>query len=360
VNVLLAIAKQILTIVGQILGVVQALQGINTQAAVEHSPYTIETAAYSARDAVIHPVSGNPALYAKLLDVLSAIDVPNSVVVLPPTPPVGYGGGDPSETWNTIIPIVRLDGSWGSTDTARNNLVEQTAAAILPAQMGYRDSRSPSFALTGASPGIILEYVRVPQHGGTYTPPAEPDWTAWNGIDDLVTFLLAQSPGFYWDYYEPMDGNLTPTMAWAGISSGHGCSWRCVVETWMLPLVSGRLTGGGASLATPPVWPGLAAVTLGTPVALDTGLTITEPMDGVLVAITSVPGKHSGYTYDDIRSYVHIGALAFFSDNGDMESYQPLSFTAQVYRTRTMARAAGVKVMTPPDVVGTITPWVVT
>jgi hypothetical protein len=110
----------------------------------------------------------------------------------------------------------------------------------------------------------------------------------------------------------------------------------------------------------PPVWPGLGEVTLSTPVALAPGVTIEEAMDGVLVHITAVDPKQMYFTYDDVKAYRHIGALAFFSDEGDLEMWQTLGFVDAVYTPRSMQHAAGVKLMTPGGTEGTVTPWVIT
>jgi hypothetical protein len=107
----------------------------------------------------------------------------------------------------------------------------------------------------------------------------------------------------------------------------------------------------------PPIWPGLEAVTLGAEVALDRTLTITAPMDGVIVAITAVAPKQMFYTYDDVLAYRHVGALAFVSDRGDVENWQALGFQEAVYVPRMMAHASAVKLFTPGGTEGTIRPW---
>jgi hypothetical protein len=114
------------------------------------------------------------------------------------------------------------------------------------------------------------------------------------------------------------------------------------------------------ALVLPPLWPGLAAVTLGTPVSLDAGVTITETMDGVIVHITSAPTKQGYFTFDGTRAWRNIGALSFFDDNGQQERAQTMAFESGIYCPTTMGHAAGVKLRSSVDVVGTITPWVVT
>jgi hypothetical protein len=111
----------------------------------------------------------------------------------------------------------------------------------------------------------------------------------------------------------------------------------------------------------PPVWPGLDKVTLGTAVALAPGLTITEPMDGVLISITGTePSFTHWFTYDDLRAYRNVGALVFLTDDGQAENFQPIGFVSAVYCPRSIKRAGAVKVMTGHGLTGTVTPWTIT
>jgi len=112
-------------------------------------------------------------------------------------------------------------------------------------------------------------------------------------------------------------------------------------------------------IATPPVWPGLAKATLGTPVALATGVTIAEAMDGVIVNIASAPTKQGYFTFDDVRSWRNIGAVSFYSDTGAQEYPQGLGFESALYCPKVMVRAAGVKVRCASGVTGTVTPWTI-
>lgn len=110
----------------------------------------------------------------------------------------------------------------------------------------------------------------------------------------------------------------------------------------------------------PPVWPGIANVTLSTPVALAAGVTITEPMDGVLIALTSVPAGTGYYGFDGHLSYTHLGAVAFFTDDGQIETAQQFSFDGHILLTKGQVRAAGCYIRCKSNVVGTAIPWVIT
>lgn len=117
---------------------------------------------------------------------------------------------------------------------------------------------------------------------------------------------------------------------------------------------------GAVAPKVPPVWPGLSGVTLGPPVALSTGVTVTGPMDGVIVQLTSVPPDTEHYEFDTELSYVHIGALAFANDDDALEGFQPFSFGKHLLTPQRMVRASACYLRCALGVVGTVTPWTVT
>ena len=108
-----------------------------------------------------------------------------------------------------------------------------------------------------------------------------------------------------------------------------------------------------------PVWPGISAVTLGTPEAIAPMLTITTPCHGVIVTLTAEPSKSSFFSFDGVNSYRNLGALSFTSDDGQQEISQSLGFTTAVYTPKSMALAAGLKLRSVGGVAGTVTPWVI-
>ncbi len=164
-----------------------------------------------------------------------------------------------------------------------------------------------------------------------------------------MDFLTAQNAGWTW-YWDDPDS----TWAAATDPANEGVTWFCTMSNQQFQSL---IPGGGSSASGAPIWPGLDGVVFGSTVALAEGVTLTEPMAGVLIAITGVPSRMSGYTFDDVISYVRVGALAFFSDNGDEEDYQLLGFQNQVYCCRILSVAAGVKVRTTGGVTGTLTSW---
>lgn len=108
-----------------------------------------------------------------------------------------------------------------------------------------------------------------------------------------------------------------------------------------------------------PIWPGLASVTLGTPTALLDSMDIAGPMDGLIVAASGADAGTAHYTYHDVKAYRNVGALAFYTDRGDIEPFQTLGFEAAIYTPRTMARAGGAKLFTSRGLSGTVRTWTI-
>lgn len=321
--------------------------------AKETSQFEIRNAVLNIQAAVTNGTSGNAALGADIATLvaqlsatestlLTAIGTPQQAsvaVTLPASPPSGYGSTDPSDVaaavWSYAatddgIPTVsKLEAAGHLADNISNN-------SWLPAQF------APYFLFDGAwnQPLIGVAMSTTPQPLASAILPS----------DTRLSWLAREVPGIAW-----IDGYLGSDFVAGEDPSALGF--------WVLNLNSADFQAlkallypvGSNNLA--PVWPGLSLVTLGTPVALSPGLTITTPMHGVLVSISSVAGNKPFFAFDDVVSYLKIGALTFFSDDGQEEFPQSLGFTSAVYCCRSMARASGVKLRTDPAVTGTITPW---
>lgn len=109
----------------------------------------------------------------------------------------------------------------------------------------------------------------------------------------------------------------------------------------------------------PPVWPGLAHVTMGAPQDIQGSLVVAGPMHGVCVNITSTDPGTAFFDYDVTRCWRNVGALAFATDRGDHEAFQPLGFQSAVYVPKTMAEAGSCKLHLGRGPRGTITPWTI-
>ena len=119
-----------------------------------------------------------------------------------------------------------------------------------------------------------------------------------------------------------------------------------------------RVLGVPATPSTgAPVWPGLANVTLGEPVALVDGLVVDGPMDGVIVDVTTAPTRVGqrviGGQYFDYNS----GEMTFGTDDGYLEPWVYTGFRKAIFTPRTMQQAAHAYFRVLAGAAGTVTPW---
>jgi hypothetical protein len=262
-------------------------------------------------------------------------------VILPTVPPTGYGGADATSVWAYVVS--------GDSQSVGQRL---TAAGVMATfQSGASYATFPSMTMPGWS--IAGDWGNPVQSEPMSDPP--PSF-------DPGTILVTDSTVFDWltrVYYGlgwtmNVDGKAEfddPLINWKWLY------WMGPIEfaAWKAAIFGVAATAGN----TPPVWPGLAKVTLGTPVALTAALNVNVPMDGVLIALTATPPGKPVYTIGDQVATAHIGQVAFLDDNGEMEYPQNLSFAAQVYCPLAMAHSAGVKIRTVPGVSGSVTPWTI-
>ena len=263
-------------------------------------------------------------------------------VTLPSTPPAGYGVDDGS-----IAGAVWAYDVGGYTQAAGDLLLD---AGMMAISLSSVRARFPS----GKS-----KYFEI---GGTWYSTAGADTDRDYPMFPVANILSTDTLDVFLERESGFNG-------W--IACGDG-TWQVrqddpandfIIHTKITDAEFLVLRDGAALesvVAVPPVWPGLVNVTVGDPVDLARGNTITEAMDGVIIHITGAPTKQGYFTFDDLLSYRNIGALTFIDDNGDAEYPQGLGFTSAVYCPKSMKRAAGVKVRTAVDVVGTVTPWITT
>jgi hypothetical protein len=110
-------------------------------------------------------------------------------------------------------------------------------------------------------------------------------------------------------------------------------------------------------ILVPPVWPGAGAVTLGTPVGLLDQLVVDEVMDGVLVEVTTPPGKLGSYLVGGSTLDYGVGRITFETDDGDLEPWQYLGFRSAIYVPKTMEHASKARFQVLGGAEGTVTPW---
>jgi len=110
--------------------------------------------------------------------------------------------------------------------------------------------------------------------------------------------------------------------------------------------------GGGAQ------WPGLADVTLGTPVAITSAMRLEETCEGFIYNITGYSSAARTSTIGGKTSVQALGLAAFESDNGDVERFQTLSFTKGVIVPKSMLSASACVLQWRAGTTGTVTTWV--
>lgn len=169
---------------------------------------------------------------------------------------------------------------------------------------------------------------------------------------NIMDWLTDQYPSITW--HTLGDGTI-----WASFASGNALAYCTLTEgefEWLR-----MLAGGPPALGTPvvsPVWPGLAGVTLGTPVALaGSGITVTGPLDGILLALTTIPQPRPQYNFNGTISWGKMGGVAFESDNGDTEEQQLIGFESALYAPKSMKQASFCNLRYPSGTLGTATPW---
>lgn len=274
-----------------------------------------------------------------IISAISGLPQVGDPVVLPTVPPAGYGSPALSDisdaVWNN--PETNMPNTPGDTLLQVARSLNTTALFDMPLYVGiFRVSR-----IDWPTNGIYITSIEYP----TYDP------TDILSTDTLLSMLTRQNPG--WGV-----GNDWAPQSYVSLEPGSGgqAHYTTLIDEDDFALIkAGRFPSLNESL--PPVWPGSAGVVLGTPIAVDVGVTISTPMDGVLVDLTSVPARLSAYTFGTAVSYKALGGLAFVNDAGEIEPYQTLGFTSAIYTPKTMAHAAGVVFRSLFGVVGTITPW---
>lgn len=263
-------------------------------------------------------------------------------VTLPP-PPAGYGGLDAGGTGAAV---------WEYIDTYTSVSFGDQADYV------YRDLTVRDFTLDSRVAQMPY-FVANAIWGDAYftpppiVPPTTFDTSALSPSDTVYSILEASNPGTVWTL--SIDGEHYEQV----VGGGYGLVITCLVDAAQLAEMK-EGAGVAAMANVAPVWPGLAKVTLGTPVALSAAVNVNVPMDGCLIALTATPPGKPVYTIGDQVATAHIGQVAFLDDNGEMEYPQNLSFPAEVYCPLSMAHAAGVKIRTVPGVSGSVTPWTIT
>jgi hypothetical protein len=355
---MLPLIQRILAIVGEMLGIVQQVLGITQTAAQEHTKYAIETIASNGTNVLIHPTYGNSALKT-MLDTITSnqstiLTAINSIrtsqgggdtVILPTTPPAGYGGASSSSIASAVWAFQLL-----------NSLEElRTADSALTEILAVTDAnqRTSTYPVVGTSHFVIFTNRNYLYHWSTGITPPAPDYSDIRSTDTVLSWLTRTETT-----HSPWQADAGTGLCFTTDVPGSEYQYQlwCTLTTPELLMLGGFV--GPTPGRSAPVWPGIANVTLGTPVIIADGASSSEACDGVIVAITGVPTGQGAYTFDTQKSYVHLGQLAFIDDNGEYEDGQNFGFQAGIITPRRMAHAAGFVMRVKASVTGTVTPWV--
>jgi hypothetical protein len=248
------------------------------------------------------------------------------------------------------MPQIVLQPAWALAIAA-------THANMSAATRGYPLPDLPYFVTQGCHPGDVgFEWGNpVPEQRAIF-PPAI-NWTLWNGSDDIATFLNTQDIVGGWNLitvdtiptdYAGRDGNPV----FPGTTS-----FVCTIPSWMLPYVSGLAWRHITIPRLAPVWPGLDHVSFGDPVPLATGVTLTEPMHGVVLSMTTIPPEMEHSPFDETDSWYRTGQIVFENDDGACEDFQFFSFEKQILTPRRMQSASACHIRCALGIEGTVTSW---
>lgn len=326
-----------------ILGIVQRIEvalGLVVEGPTNQQIYDLLSTVQS-EVATIQSESGTSAQTQQLQNdalnaILSAVNPSGASTPPPPPPPPPSSSDNASAVWEYRDP---------NTDQPTVDLLADAALLAInmtEAQVGLPCIGNPPWIGAG---------------GWTSTSgPARPDTNL--PLADTSTVLATDPSIAAWlNRAYPGYAVLDLGDGWAYVADrGGALNWVYGLSPWEFERIKAAL-GPSGSLVVPPVWPGLANVTLGAAVALADGLTVSGPLSGVIVTISAVPPATPYYAFGSRLSYKWLGAVTFLDDNGQAEEAQPLGFDHLLITPRKMAQAASAVVRLKSGTVGTIQPF---
>lgn len=353
---ILARLNKLISLISTALSILGIIEGSTNKAAQENVPFHISTEVDIIGAVVTDAGFGNAALktlldtltsnqateFADIMSAIAAIPVTGAPVTLPATFPPTWATDLGNDVWGWPVPT---RGNPAFTHLANaGDAAEQRGSPQVQEITPFGDAMWTVIGDWGQ------EGVSDPNPNSTFTL-------------DVTTILASDATSADWlnRVYSTMLWLPPFTNGCLGLDDVSSSNWSWVVDLPIDKWLQLKANLGLINTATvAPVWPGLAKVTLGTPVAISSGFTVTGPMHGVLVDITSLAANKPFFDFDGSLSYRNIGALAFQEDNGQEEFPQNLGFTSAVYCPKTMALAAACVVRADTSMTGTVTPWTIT
>lgn len=308
-----------------------AQQVANEQLARDLQSYQLETAIFQKLG----------QMDADLSNLISLTQQTGKPVTLPSRPPAGYGGPAPSDVatavWDFASPTYGQQMIQVQDESFRVHQNMSATYAAFPT-----DFRKPGW-------WVAANWLSaLPPSDSSFLPTV--DYTTILPTDATPSdWLNRVYPGLF--FTAGQDGRPFTSDPTAD------AFWFLELPQWEFDALKTQLQP--LAVAGAPVWPGLAKVHLGAPVAFAGTFTVAGPMHGIIVDITSVAPRFGLFNYGGMPSYRNIGSFTFTDDRGEAEHYTALGFIHGVYAPRTMVEAASALFRADPSVVGTVTPWTI-
>ncbi len=347
---ILAQLSKIISILGTVLGIVQTVQTNTSGAAVENSPFEIDTATQEALAILTDGTFGLAALQAQLatfqattaVDVtalLTAIGTPQQAgvpVTIDPASTITIGIDSAAAivvgVWSYLTPQGQdVADALGQTWVLLNNLAPSEVFDIAGLPWMTRWSLNGwTSAIEGYQAPLLIDETTILS--------TDADRQAW--LNRVTSPALWEMHGFI-----GIDVLAYP-------DQDNDEVW------WICTMTEGQFValrdGGSSSVRVAPVWPGIDNTSFLPNVAIDVTVRIDAAMDGCLVYIDSVPSKTGFFTFGDQISYRNIGAVAFINDDLDVEFPQLIGFQDGLYMPKAMEHASGAVFRFAPGVTGNI------
>jgi hypothetical protein len=343
------ILGRVVAILAAVTGVTALLQALGVavgNTALQTTLVDTETDVITIQSTVLDSSFGLAAIEAlmvtnqtALLAAIAAVQQTGSPVTLPTSPPPGYGGGSSDLTadqvWEYVVPGQEF--TTGGLNAFAGNYARSVGNySLSPLQS------TNYFAIAGDLWDVEVDYFQGGWPIGDPTTILPTDTlSTWLERESGLTGWTLQSNGTLYFVYVPDSSN--PLM------------FVCTLDAVSFAVL--QAAGTVKSLLVPPVWPGIANVSLGSAYALADGLVVPGPMDGILVAIETVSYPIGYYPFGAYKSFVKVGGVIFQTDTDYAEMSQPLGLNFNVITPKTMVQASAAIFRVQSGVTGVVTPW---